>query len=365
MNGMRIVHLVEALGVGGAERIIIDESKGLARRGFDLRVCCLAAAGPLAEEARAAGIPVDALGVTPGLARPLAILRVREHLRALRPRIVHAHLRAASVYGRLAAWLASVPVIVLTEHNLYWERPLQHRFAERLLAERTAGMIAVCEAVREFAARQLWLSPDRFTVIYNGIDVARFQGQSLNGRGKGDRLRVIAIGRLTEQKGHTFLLDAVARMEPHERPLVSIVGDGPLRARLEAQAAAGGLSDVVRFLGVRGDVPQLVARCDVLVLPSLWEGLPLAAIEAMAAARPVIASRVGGVPEAVIEGETGILVPPGDSLALMGAIMRISRDPALVDRLARAGRMRAERLFDIETHVDALERFYLSLSSGR
>jgi glycosyltransferase involved in cell wall biosynthesis len=166
---------------------------------------------------------------------------------------------------------------------------------------------------------------------------------------------VLTVARLDEQKGHCYLLEAAAQVPEAQFVLA---GDGPLRASLEAQARSLGVEDRVKFLGYRSDIADLLADCDVFVLPSLYEGLPLSILEAMSAGKPVIATHIGGTDEAVIAGETGLLVPPADSAALAAAIRSLLTDRPLAQRLATAGRARVAQEFSAAKMVQQVIAVY-------
>jgi len=174
---------------------------------------------------------------------------------------------------------------------------------------------------------------------------------------------LVVVGRLEPQKGHRILLDALpAVLRSFPRVRLVCLSDGQLRAALERQTLKLGLTDAVRFVGYQPDIAEWLALADISILPSFFEGLPLTVIEAMAAGRPVIASAVDGVPEVLVDGESGLLIPPGDSGALARAICRLVGDPALRQAMARAGRRRVVLEFGLERLVRETEELYLSAS---
>jgi glycosyltransferase involved in cell wall biosynthesis len=287
------------------------------------------------------------------------LLRIWRVIREERPAIFHAHLSwpLACKYGVLAAWLARVPSIVGTA-QLYMEikskrrPPLTLRFYHRI--------IAVSEEVKTRFAQDLRIASRKLVVVRNGIRVSQATHGPNNGlrsqliRGQADYV-VLTPARLHEQKGHAILLQAAARV-----PDATFVfaGDGPLRAQLEQQAQALGISGRSVFLGHRWDIPDLLAAADLLVLPSLYEGLPVSVLEAMAAERPVVATSIGGTKEAVIHEVTGLLVPTGDPVAMANAIDRLRGDPAFARRLAVAGRLRVQREFSSAATAQGVMRVY-------
>lgn len=360
-----VFHFTDTSGFGGAEQALLHLLAGLDRRRWRPVLLHHPGAGlaPLLEGARALDVELRAVPPLPmgrqGAARIPGLVRL---LRDERPAVFHAHLTwpLACKYGLVAAIAARVPAVFATV-QLFMELPYDRsaRAQQRLIAAGVDAYIAVsCHVARRL--RQVFGIPERkIAVVHNAIPLAAERPVEAVGA-PGERQpngspSVLTIARLDPQKGLDYLLDAAARV-PQAR--FALAGDGPERARLEARARALGLEDRVSFLGYRRDIPELLARCDLFVLPSLFEGLPLAALEAMAAGRPVIATAVGGTDEAVIHGETGILVPPADPDALARAIRALLAAPALAERLASAGRARVRREFGAETMVERVETLY-------
>ncbi|HEU4587266.1 MAG TPA: glycosyltransferase family 4 protein [Gemmatimonadales bacterium] len=310
--------------------------------------------------------------VTRDLPRPVegrawgAVQQLRRALRDERPAVFHAHLSwpLACKYGVLAAWLARVPAIVGTA-QLYIDF-YQVRGGARqqwLMTRAMDRVIAVSDEVRERYRRKLRVPASKLAVVRNGIPIPscpQVPDPALRAelvRGRPDYV-VLTPARFHEQKGHVYLLEAVAQV-----PDVTVVlaGDGELRPAMEERARELGIMDRCVFLGHRSDVPDLLAAADLFVLPSLFEGLPLSVLEAMAAQRPVIATAIGGTDEAVVDGETGLLVPPRDSAALGAAIRRLRTDPALARRLAERARMQVAARFSADVTAQGVMQVYESL----
>lgn len=336
-----IVHVTDTTGFGGAERAMLLLVEELGRIGFEQELVLTPdAPADLRAAAAAIGLPVRTMPALPegatGLRRLPAFAR---DLRRMRPGIVHAHLTypLACKFPLAAARLAGVPGIVATEQlMLEFPFPPHVRVQHRFVAGGVDRFIAVSEHVADELAALGW--PRRkFVVIPNVVDLRRFPPAPQPP--PGDGRVVLALARLDPQKGLDHLVRAAAHMPG---VTVRIAGDGPLRDDLEALARREGIADRVTFLGARADVPDLLAGCDVFVLPSLYEGLPLSILEAMAACRPVVASDIPGTRQAVIDGRTGLLVPPGDDAALAAAITRVLDDPTLAAELAQGGRRLVE-----------------------
>lgn len=360
---MRALHVITDTNVGGAGRYLLSLLGSRAFGELDLAVVC-----PQGELARR----IDALGVrrveTSGrdVSWSWRLLgELRGVMRRLRPQVVHTH---ASLAGRVAARTCGVP-IVYTKHNVVriptpagavpppagaWKR-LWNCWSGRLLADR---IIAVSAAVgRELV--EAGLDPRQVVTIPNGIDLRPFAGTAAVREGRPFRLRVGTIARLTPQKGLDILIEAAAKVvaeEPQARFVIG--GEGRERPHLEEMIRAHRLEDQVTLPGFIADVPRFLADLDVYVLSSRYEGLPLAALEAMAAALPVVATPVGGVPEAVLDGVTGMLVPPEDPDALAGAILALLRQPDRARSLGQAGRRRCEAEFDAEVMAARVVNLY-------
>jgi glycosyltransferase involved in cell wall biosynthesis len=365
----RVLALTVGLGVGGVERLLLLSAPRLRALGFDMRIGTFKSGGALLDSFERAGVPVVDFGAR-HRRDPISLVRLARYLRTGRIDIVHAHLFYANVAARLAGWLAAVPVVLTAHHDTdLWMGP-HHRLLERVTARLSDRVLTCSEAVRRFAIERHGLPAGRVVTLANAIDVeaipsgpeARARARGLLGAGPEERL-VGTLGRLHEpKKGLKSFLSAAARVAAADpRVRFVLIGDGPSRADLMRFAASLGLGERVRFEGERADAANLLAGLDLLVQPSLWEGFGLSALEAMAAGLPVVASRVGGVPEVVRDGLDGLLVPAGDPVRLAAAMTAILGDPDRAARLGAAGRERARREF----HIDRLVRQTASLYRER
>jgi glycosyltransferase involved in cell wall biosynthesis len=338
----------------------------------------------LARELDAAGVPVYSAGVTPvrnlrGAAQVAAVLRLPADLvrlwwivRRFRPDIVHGVLFHSYVLGAFVGRLARVPVIVAGRRSLsHFKRERRVLLRVEQAANRlTDAIVANSEAVRRDVVEHERLSSDRVQVIHNGIDAARYareQEPALRAQlGLGEGPVVLVVANLIPYKGHPYFLRAWARVRQRFPNAVALLaGDGVARAALEAEARELGLGDSVRFLGTRTDVPELLALADVLVHPSLEEGFCNALIEAMAAGKPVVATDVGGNPEAVVSGETGWLVPVRDAERLASATIEVLSRPDRGRSLGAAGRARVRAKFDRRVMVQQYQELYTQLLTRR
>jgi glycosyltransferase involved in cell wall biosynthesis len=368
---VRVVYLSHAFMVGGAEEMVLNLVRHLPADKYEPMVCAIHEPGPMGREIEATGVPFRTLGRVPGLRDPMAVGALHRYLREVRPDIVHTFLLTASLYGRLAAITAGVPIVIGTEVNVYANKRWHHRAAERLLMAGTDRVIASAESVKEFYIRQVGADPDRVDVIYNAVDFATL-GTSASRAELRARLNVPehalvagVIARLTDQKGHSYLFDAIAHETELARLHLIVVGDGPLRAALERQVVERGLSSRVTWLGSRRDLGDLLSVMDIFVLPSLWEGLPLSLVLAMGAGLPVVSTSVAGIPEVVRDGTTGLLVPPADSAALAGALKRLVRSADERRALGMAARDYVLPRFGVEKYVTSVISVYDRLLAER
>ncbi len=359
--------VITELDVGGAERALVALATGLDRRRWAPAVVVLGAEGPLAAPIRAAGVPLSCLAV--GRRNPArGVTRLASALRAHRPWLVQSFLFHANLATRLAAPLAGVPCVV-GGLRVAERRPSKwwHLTLDRLTAGLASGSVCVSDGVLRFSRDVARIDPARLTVIPNGIDPAPFDRAVPAPRAAigvpGGAHLALFVGRVSEQKGLTSLLDAAARVAP-ERPdwHLALAGDGPDRDRLRALAAGDpATAGRVHWLGRRDDVPALLAAADLLVLPSLWEGMPNVILEAMAARRAVVATAVEGSEEMVEPGRTGWLVPPGDSAALAAAMLDAASDPDRLRRYGEAGRARVESRFGLGRAIAMYEALWAGL----
>jgi glycosyltransferase involved in cell wall biosynthesis len=359
---VRVLHLIESLEFGGAEKVVVTLANATARE-HEVSVCCVRRRGDLAAEL-APTVDVRCLERPEGndwsLPRRLAAL-----FRASRCDVVHSHNWSLFIETALGGGMAHVPALVHTIHGPYLDhgpgrtaalkRAVRH-LLERRLAPRFRSIAAVSRAIARYAVEEVGLRPGQVTTVHNGI--ADGVAPAPERREAGRPVTFIATGRLAPVKNHPLLLRAfahVARELPETRLL--LVGDGPQRAEIERLVDQLGVRGAVSLLGFRSDVGRLLASADAYVLSSRYEGISMALLEAMQSGLPAVATRVGGIPETVVDGETGLLVAPDDEPALRQAMLRLARDPDL--RLALGSR--ARELQAREFSLAATTRRYLEL----
>ena len=364
---MEIVHVVENLDRGGLERTVVDLIASQREAGHECRVICLFKLGLLARELLASGVRVDACGKRPGLDLR-APRRARALIRQSPDAVIHTHNAMAHYYAVLASLGLPVKCRINTRHGMGGRtRSGRQEWLYRQSLRGTDYAVAVCEAARQrFAADGM--RPRRALLsVPNGIRLERFRPaddvarQSLVaelGLPTGSRI-IGTVGRLQPVKDHALLLRAFAkvRVQVPEAALV-IVGDGPLRAALEAQAEQAGLSDAVRFMGDRHDVPRLLTGMEVFALTSTSEGYSVALLEACASSLPIVATDVGGNREIVRHGINGRLVPSGDTAAIATALIALLRGGEQAAAMGRAGYAWAQAEASFRTMAERYHGLY-------
>jgi glycosyltransferase involved in cell wall biosynthesis len=376
---VKLLHVITTLDVGGAEMHLLAQVRGQTARGHDVRVAYLKGHGTLERDFLGAGAKaVVRVGSGPGL-----LGRLWPHLRWAE--IVHSHLLKADMATAVAATLAGRRSTLLSsKHNdeQVLERPLVS-FVHGILGALPRRTICLSDHVVRFIEEHGRIRRDKLVRIYYGLDPAPFELASRDRAARAEARRefgiaddevvFICVARFAPQKAHDVLLRATAKLvESAPRSRLLLVGDDPFgdgRTRAEQLAAELKLGERVIFAGIRRDVARLLAASDCFVMCSLWEGLGLVFLEAMAAGLPVVATRVSATPEVVEADATGLLVPPRDWSALAAAMERIARDAGLRTALGERGRARVGKFFGLERMVDETLDVYRSVQraahSGR
>jgi glycosyltransferase involved in cell wall biosynthesis len=356
--------------VAGAEVLVAETVRRLAGR-IAPTVFCLDGVGPLGERLRAEGVEVVCLDRRPGRDWRVA-WRLAKEFRAREIEVAHAHQYTPFFYAalaRLAMWRA--PRVILTEHGRHYPdvvSPLRRTLNAWVLEYLADAVNACCAFSADSLHRIDGFRAKRVEVIENGIDLPRY-GPAEDRAGlrrrlglRPDRRYVVCVARFHPVKDHATLLRAFAEVAAARADVdLLLAGDGPLRGELEQTAARLGVADRVRFLGVRGDVPDLLRAADVFALTSVSEAASLTLLEAMAARLPVVITAVGGNPEIVRDGREGLLVPRGDAPAAAVALLRVLDDPAAAAAMGTAGRARVEECYRLDRTIDAYFRLYRRL----
>jgi L-malate glycosyltransferase len=369
---LKVLFLVDTLERGGTETHMVQLAVRLKAKGHRIIVGCLHPGGALAENLCKAGVPVvefPKLGSLLSFRGAYQILRLTRYIRRERFDVIHAHDLWANLMGITSAYMAGTEVIISSQRDLghlWWYTPFRNRVlrAIHLLANR---VIANSAAVRDMLVKDFRIPPDHVQIVRNGVDIERFESVGADRRRVSSRLDdkerlVIVVANMhSELKGHYELIEAarrICREVPKARFV--LVGDGEERTKIEQHVRDAGLLAHFLFLGSRKDIPELLACAEVSILPSRAEGLPNAILEAMAAGVPVVATRVGGIPEIVEDGECGLLVPSQDPQALAESTLRLLQDSGLAARIARNALERIRARFSFDHVVCEFEEVYRS-----
>jgi len=301
----------------------------------------------------------------------LSILLLWFYFKKYRIVIVHTHLIRGHIYGRIAAKLARVPIIISTVHNMdHWKKTNNsyHKvasFIDKLTSFYADKVVTVSNAVGKFIKKYQGISPDKMLTIYNGIDFKNYNVQVDISTKKGElglnctEQTVAFIGRLEIQKGCEYFIRAAAEiLKERENVQFLIVGEGSLREKLEKLILELKIEQKIIFAGFRKDIPEILACLDVFVMPSLWEGFGLSLVEAMAMAKPIVATDVGPLPELVCQNETGLIVPARDYYSLSKAMLMLLKNKKIREKMGLKGKKLVEEKFTSERMAKSYNKLY-------
>jgi glycosyltransferase involved in cell wall biosynthesis len=358
MQALKAAQVIHSLAPGGAERVVCHLATGLKDHGIMTEVFCMSRGGHYESHLKEAGVPLFELGKRSKWGGPTVTWKLASLLRKRGIDVMHAHNLSAGLYGRTAALLAGTPVRIITFHSYTNPHSMVYSLLNRLLYPASHRLVAVSEFVARGISDQYpaW-DEDRIRLIYNGLDTAGLPvvtGEEKKARkvrlGLDPDRRVIGtVANLTAVKNHALLLEAAAAALGQRKDLhFLLVGGGPLEQTLKARAESLGITDHISFVGFQQDVFLYLSAMDLFVISSRREGLPMSVLEAMAAGLPVVATRVGGIPEAALEGETGLLCPAADASALSRAILDAVSDPGRLAVWGDNARSRVAEAFSLE-----------------
>ncbi|MES2124540.1 MAG: glycosyltransferase [Gemmatimonadota bacterium] len=357
-----VVHCIFSVDIGGQEMVVLSLAANADRARFAPRVLCMHRGGDLAPRFEALGIPVDVLDHPVGDGSLATLASMTKYLRHHRPAILHTHNPTPHQYGALAALAAGVPAVVHTKHGRNQLLSAKGLWLERLAGRLTNTVVPVSEDAADVALTVERVPANRIQVIRNGIAVGPDPAEPAAAA----RWRAVHVARLNAVKDQATLLQAVRLVLDQEpRFELDVVGDGEERRALEQLASELGIAARVHFHGFQDDVRRYLVGAGQFVLSSVSEGIALTLLEAMACGLPVVATDVGGNREVVVQGETGLLVPPQDPKAMADAMLSLMADPARARALGIAGRERVVRDFSVDATVKAYEALYLRLLRNR
>lgn len=369
---IKIIYIITSTGIGGAEKIFYQTVTGMDYDKYHVTTCSLKEKGEIAGGLEKRGIAIHCLnmanneGFAGWLSTMVTLVRLLFFLKKMQPTIVHSFLFRANILARIAGYLTGIPIIISSIRVMGGEKRYFH-FLERITSFMVDHYIAVSESVKNYVMQKSKISDKNISVIYNGIDIGNHNYLNVKnvqmpfGVEDGDDI-LVTVGRLHKQKGHAYLLHAISKIVK-EVPKIKllIIGEGEEEKILKDLAKSLDLTDKIIFVGLRRDVKKLLSLARLFILPSLWEGMPNVLLEAMAAGKAVIATEVGGVPEVVVHGETGILVPPEDPNALARSIKCLLQDELKVNKMGETGRLQVEKHFTIAKMLEQTEILYQKL----
>ena len=366
--GLRIAHLIESDGPGGAERVVVGLATALQAAGSE-NVVFLPADGEgwLARELEGSGVAIEYFTID----RPVSPACARGLVRAFRRHrfdVAHSHEFSMAIYGAWASWRTGVPHVITMHGGRYYNGRLRRRLAMHAAIAASDHVVAVSDALADAIAEDLGVRRSKVEMLSNGVRHSEPAAVTLRQELRltpDDRL-IVAVGNLYPVKGHIHAIDALARLAGrHPSVHLAISGRGELEGALLARARDHGLESRVHLLGLRSDVPAVLAAADLFVLPSLSEGLPLALLEAMFAGCPIVASDVGQVRVALANGTAGILVEPGNPAALAAGLDRLLSDPAEARRLGGIAALHAAGEYDLSRMVQRYAGVYRDVMRSR
>jgi len=361
METKKVCYVIGTLEIGGAERQLFHLVRLLDRSRF-IPVVIALRGGRMKEEFESTGAVLHIVGKKWKLDLTF-FMRLVSIIRKEKPDILHTWMFTSNTWGRLAGLCLRVPAMVASERSMdLWKKPY-HYFLDWILARHTDKIIFNSEKVADFYQRKLHLSKESVKVVYNGLDTAVYRNISDTGirfkLGIGDSKFVLAGGRLSPEKGLEYFLHAAAQVHQKFPDIRFVItGEGPEREKLMQIAGNLGISNLVYFPGYVKDFAELVSSAEMVVLSSLWEGMPNIIIEAMAAGKPVIATSVGGCKEIVHEGENGFLVQPRDPDALAKKMMLLLQKPDLCKMMGANGFLTVAAGFSLDGMVKKYEEIY-------
>jgi glycosyltransferase involved in cell wall biosynthesis len=371
-----VFFLVDSLQVGGTETQAVELARRMNPAEYDVTLACLRKEGPLLERLKGSSVKVIEFHPRGGMDSPSGIyqmLRMAVFLRKGKFDVIHAHDLWSDLMGVIAGKLAGAPVIISSQRDLShdpWYRTRRSRWLRRVQRMSTV-VLTNARLIREGLVNEERFRPEQVRVVYNGVDCERL-GATQNERarlfpGSEACKLVVLVGNMhSEVKGQLTLIAAAPQVVANfpETRFV-LVGDGRRKGEFQQAACAAGVSSQFFFLGRRDDVPEILAACDIAILPSAAEGMPNAVLEYLAAGLPTVASAVGGNLEIIEDGVTGLLTNPGDPEALAGALVRLLGDRDFATRLARNGRELVQRKFSFERLITEIDNLYHELLQAK
>lgn len=367
MHKLNIMQITHDLNIGGLQRVVVDLACNLSKDRYNLTVCALREGGPLERELSDEGIPVIKLAEDRYKVDYLMFWKIYRTIKSMKPTIVHTHNTQPFIEGTVAALMAGVPVVVHTDHGRQFPDKRRYMTAERILARFVKQVIAVSEATKNDLVQYEKIPASKIKVVANGINENKYRFQ-VDRQWKKRELNIEAdtgplvgwCGRLSPEKGLDILIRAVELLKNDFPKMVFLIaGEGDLDGPLRQEVKERNVERWVRFLGPRNDVHEIMGIIDLFVLPSLHEGLPLVLLEAMAASLAIVATNVGGIPDAVFDGVNGLLVEPSHPEQFAAAIKQLLSDSVMREQYARKSLMYFQQKYGLQKMLNEYETVYL------
>jgi glycosyltransferase involved in cell wall biosynthesis len=372
MRKARVLQLLTNSAIGGTERMVLEFVRGANREKYDLFVGALLSGGSLFSEASDLGVQtVDFNKKSYDEVRTLT--RLFNFMKRARIDLVHLYGLQADILGRMAARLAGVPVVVSGIRSPELWRKWYHSWLDKVTSGLVDLYISNSEAGRQTTIKREGISPEKIVTIYNGIDLTKFDNPNFDidslrtTFGLPPSIQVVGVvANLRPMKGHADVIAALPTIvEQIPKVVFMFVGRDNMDGEIQRLAQGSELSEYIIFTGFSPEVRPFYQLFDLFLLPSTWEGCPVSILEAMAMKKPVVATVVGGIPELVVDGQTGLLIPPHNPTALADAIVSLLKNPDEAQKMGQAGQIRVEKHFTLPKMVEEIEAVYEELLSAQ
>jgi glycosyltransferase involved in cell wall biosynthesis len=359
MNPIKVLYLIEDFNIGGLERLVETIYNGLDRYKYDPHIWCLAEGGQLADKFALKNGKIRVLNLK-SYHNLNNIIKLRYLIKKNDYKIIHTHGHFANTFGRISAFLANTPIIISHVHTTELNSKKRHKFIEKLLSMVTDKVICCSRAVRKFTIEHMHSNPARTITIYNGV----YLPKKSNDHSFNDKINIVCVASLVSNKGHRYLFDAIKRLQDSGDTnfILNVVGGGPLKDELIEYSIRLGIDDKIIFWGIKKNVNDIMNCADICVLPTIErEGLGISLIEAMSHGKPVVGTKIGGIPEVIKDGVTGLLADPMNAKSLAKQLQKLIQDKKIRNMMGANGKKRFDRLFRAEIMLRNIESVYSKL----
>ncbi len=358
---IKIVYIINSLALGGAEKLLLDICQNLDKSKYEIYVCTVNGGGPLLKSFQNANVKLKVFEKKSKIGLKV-IWQIYKYLKEIKPNIVHTHLFGGDTWGRFAAILAQAPIIISTEHNINLDEGWLKKRIKQTFAVFTKKIIAVSAGARDYAIKADKIKPEKIVVIYNGIDLSKFKFRGYKSVDKNKKINAVVVARLAKQKGHKYLISAMpAIIKKYPNFVLNIIGSGNEEESLKEQAKKLNVSDCIEFWGKKEGLEKILPQMDLLLAPSVWEGLGINILEAQSVGLPVLASNTGGIREIITHKKTGLLFLSKNPESIFKAVDLLLADPELSEQMVKNAYAKVREKFNLEKMVRAYENLYFEL----